>query len=154
METPGICTHGSSPYVFVFHSELRTQLPRNFVFHGGSGSEKHHITTALSAGVVKMNVDTDTQWAYWEGLLKFYKAKEGYLQAQIGNPEGEDRGDVFLFPEPRNEKQVQNQKPFDSIKLHLMLCHVFARLIGGKFKVKNATVTMTSSFSVILAFSL
>ncbi|OLQ00349.1 Fructose-bisphosphate aldolase [Symbiodinium microadriaticum] len=64
------------------------ERPLNFVFHGGSGSEKHHITTALNAGVVKMNVDTDTQWAYWEGLLKFYKAKEGYLQGQIGNPEG------------------------------------------------------------------
>eukprot|EP00913_Durusdinium_trenchii_P002614 g2420.t1 len=51
--------------------------PLNFVFHGGSGFEKHHIATALNAGVVKMNVDTDTQWAYWEGLLKFYKAKEG-----------------------------------------------------------------------------
>ncbi|CAK9089605.1 6-bisphosphate aldolase), partial [Durusdinium trenchii] len=67
------------------------ERPLNFVFHGGSGSEKHHIATALNAGVVKMNVDTDTQWAYWEGLLKFYKSKEGYLQGQIGNPEGEDK---------------------------------------------------------------
>ncbi|CAJ1432045.1 unnamed protein product [Effrenium voratum] len=76
------------------------ERPLNFVFHGGSGSEKHHITTALSAGVVKMNVDTDTQWAYWEGLLKFYKAKEGYLQAQIGNPEGEDKPNKSYY-DPR-----------------------------------------------------
>ncbi|CAE7434900.1 FBA1 [Symbiodinium natans] len=70
--------------------------PLNFVFHGGSGSEKEKIETALNAGVVKMNVDTDTQWAYWEGLLKFYKAKEGYLQGQIGNPEGEDKPNKCL----------------------------------------------------------
>merc|ERR1711976_301691 len=57
--------------------------PLFFVFHGGSGSEKSDIGTALSHGVVKMNVDTDTQWAYWEGLLNFYKSKEGYLQGQI-----------------------------------------------------------------------
>ncbi|CAK9052972.1 unnamed protein product [Durusdinium trenchii] len=76
------------------------ERPLNFVFHGGSGSEKHHIATALNAGVVKMNVDTDTQWAYWEGLLKFYKAKEGYLQGQIGNPEGEDKPNKSYY-DPR-----------------------------------------------------
>jgi len=38
-----------------------------------------------------MNIDTDTQWAYWEGLRAFYEAKKGYLQGQIGNPEGEDK---------------------------------------------------------------
>jgi fructose-bisphosphate aldolase class II len=74
--------------------------PYFFVFHGGSGSEKHHITTALGAGVVKMNVDTDTQWAYWEGLLNFYKAKEGYLQGQIGNPEGADKPNKSYY-DPR-----------------------------------------------------
>mmetsp|Transcript_81873 Transcript_81873/g.218971 ORF Transcript_81873/g.218971 Transcript_81873/m.218971 type:complete len:239 (-) Transcript_81873:90-806(-) len=66
-------------------------MPLFLVFHGGSGSEMHEIEAAVEAGVVKMNVDTDTQWAYWEGVLKFYKAKEGYLQGQIGNPEGEDK---------------------------------------------------------------
>lgn len=65
--------------------------PYYFVFHGGSGSEKSEIATALTAGVAKMNVDTDTQWAYWNGLLKFYEDKELYLQGQIGNPEGLDK---------------------------------------------------------------
>jgi len=74
--------------------------PLFFVFHGGSGSEKHHIATALSNGVVKMNVDTDTQWAYWEGLLKFYQAKSGYLQGQIGNPEGDDKPNKSYY-DPR-----------------------------------------------------
>ena len=46
------------------------------------------IEDALSYGVIKMNVDTDTQWAYWAGILNFYKKKEGYLQGQIGNPDG------------------------------------------------------------------
>lgn len=74
--------------------------PYFFVFHGGSGSEKHHIATALTSGVVKMNVDTDTQWAYWEGLLAFYKAKEGYLQGQIGNPEGAEKPNKSYY-DPR-----------------------------------------------------
>jgi fructose-bisphosphate aldolase, class II len=65
--------------------------PVNFVFHGGSGSEPEKITEAISYGVVKMNIDTDTQWAYWEGVMKYYKKNEGYLQGQIGNPDGEDK---------------------------------------------------------------
>jgi len=75
-------------------------LPLFFVFHGGSGSEKHHIATALSNGVVKMNVDTDTQWAYWEGIKNFYQAKEGYLQGQIGNPEGPEKPNKSYY-DPR-----------------------------------------------------
>ena len=59
--------------------------------HGGSGSTKEEITTAVKNGVVKMNVDTDTQWAYWDGLRMFYKKNEAYLQGQVGNPEGEDK---------------------------------------------------------------
>merc|ERR1712226_569625 len=74
--------------------------PLYFVFHGGSGSEKKDIETALANGTVKMNVDTDTQWAYWEGLLNFYKAKEGYLQGQIGNPEGEEKPNKSYY-DPR-----------------------------------------------------
>ena len=77
-----------------------TSKPLFFVFHGGSGSEKHHITTALNNGVCKMNVDTDTQWAYWEGLLSFYKKNEGYLQGQIGNPEGDDKPNKSYY-DPR-----------------------------------------------------
>jgi len=65
--------------------------PVNFVFHGGSGSEPEKIKEAISYGVVKMNIDTDTQWAFWEGILNYYKKNSGYLQGQIGNPEGEDK---------------------------------------------------------------
>jgi fructose-bisphosphate aldolase, class II len=65
--------------------------PVNFVFHGGSGSEPEKIREAISYGVIKMNIDTDTQWAYWEGVMNYYKKNQGYLQGQIGNPEGEDK---------------------------------------------------------------
>jgi len=65
--------------------------PVNFVFHGGSGSEPEQIAEAISYGVIKMNIDTDTQWAFWAGILSYYKKYEGYLQGQIGNPEGEDK---------------------------------------------------------------
>eukprot|EP00405_Crypthecodinium_cohnii_P016739 CAMPEP_0206450022 /NCGR_PEP_ID=MMETSP0324_2-20121206/18459_1 /ASSEMBLY_ACC=CAM_ASM_000836 /TAXON_ID=2866 /ORGANISM="Crypthecodinium cohnii, Strain Seligo" /LENGTH=386 /DNA_ID=CAMNT_0053919555 /DNA_START=88 /DNA_END=1248 /DNA_ORIENTATION=- len=87
--------------------------PFNFVFHGGSGSEKKDIENAVSYGVVKMNVDTDTQWAYWEGLLKFYKANEGYLQGQIGNPQGEDKPNKSYY-DPRkwvrtSEESMRNR---------------------------------------------
>src|SRR6201991_465672 len=64
--------------------------PVYFVFHGGSGSPQHQIREAISYGAIKMNIETDLQWAYWEGIKDFYQSKEGYLQTQIGNPEGED----------------------------------------------------------------
>ncbi len=65
--------------------------PVNFVFHGGSGSEKHLIKEAIEYGAVKMNIDTDMQWAFWDGVRKYSEEKSGYLQSQIGNPEGEDK---------------------------------------------------------------
>jgi len=67
------------------------QNPVNFVFHGGSGSEKHLIREAIQYGAIKMNIDTDMQWAFWEGINKYSKEKYNYLQGQIGNPEGEDK---------------------------------------------------------------
>ena len=63
----------------------------DFVFHGGSGSTPEEIKEAVGYGVIKMNIDTDTQWANWEGILNYYKDKEAYLQGQLGNPEGEDK---------------------------------------------------------------
>ncbi len=62
----------------------------NFVFHGGSGSSEAEIKESIGYGVIKMNIDTDTQWATWEGIMNFYKKNEAYLQGQIGNPDGED----------------------------------------------------------------
>merc|ERR1712188_220752 len=80
--------------------KLGVDKPYFFVFHGGSGSEKSEIDAAVSFGVVKMNVDTDTQWAYWEGIKNFYQAKSGYLQGQIGNPDGSDKPNKSYY-DPR-----------------------------------------------------
>src|SRR5436189_1312703 len=65
--------------------------PVYFVFHGGSGSPQSQIREAISYGAIKMNIDTDLQWAFWEGILNNYKKSEGYLQGQLGNPEGDDK---------------------------------------------------------------
>jgi len=69
---------------------LEAEKPINFVFHGGSGSSQEEIREAISYGAVKMNIDTDMQWAFWEGIKDFYQSKEGYLQSQIGSPDGPD----------------------------------------------------------------
>lgn len=65
--------------------------PVNFVFHGGSGSSQEEIREAISYGAIKMNIDTDMQWAFWEGVKNYYQENEGFLQTQIGNPEGDDK---------------------------------------------------------------
>lgn len=69
---------------------LNAEKPVNFVFHGGSGSSPEEISEALSYGAIKMNIDTDMQWAYWDGVRQYYQGNEGYLQAQIGNPDSPD----------------------------------------------------------------
>jgi len=65
--------------------------PVNFVFHGGSGSELAKIREAITYGVIKMNIDTDTQWGTWIGVMNYYKKNEAYMQGQIGNPDGADK---------------------------------------------------------------
>ncbi|ATA67220.1 class II fructose-bisphosphate aldolase [Capnocytophaga cynodegmi] len=68
-------------------------VPENtvdFVFHGGSGSTLEEIREAISYGVIKMNIDTDLQYAFTEGIRDYMKEKSAYLQSQIGNPEGAD----------------------------------------------------------------
>jgi len=65
--------------------------PVNFVFHGGSGSSREEIREAIGYGVIKMNIDTDMQWAFWDGVNGYVKKNNAYLQAQIGNPEGDDK---------------------------------------------------------------
>jgi fructose-bisphosphate aldolase class II len=62
----------------------------NFVFHGGSGSSEAEIQESIGYGVIKMNIDTDTQWACWDGVRVYEAANRDFLQGQIGNPTGED----------------------------------------------------------------
>ncbi|GAB3919838.1 class II fructose-bisphosphate aldolase [Larkinella terrae] len=65
-------------------------LPVNFVFHGGSGSSRDEIREAIHYGAIKMNIDTDIQWATWDGVRNYYEANRDYLQGQLGNPTGAD----------------------------------------------------------------
>ena len=74
--------------------------PCSFVFHGGSGSDINDIREAISYGVIKMNIDTDTQWSYWSGIKEYEAKYHGYLQTQIGNPEGPDKPNKKFY-DPR-----------------------------------------------------
>ena len=69
---------------------LSEAKPLNLVFHGGSGSTKEEIAESVSYGVIKMNIDTDTQWACWKGVKDYYESNKDYLQGQLGNPTGPD----------------------------------------------------------------
>jgi len=76
------------------------EKPIFLVMHGGSGSTDEEIQLAVSNGVIKMNIDTDTQWAYWDGLRKFEAANHDFLQGQIGNPNGADKPNKKFY-DPR-----------------------------------------------------
>jgi fructose-bisphosphate aldolase class II len=69
---------------------LSAEKPINFVFHGGSGSSREEIREALGYGAIKMNIDTDLQWAFWDGVRAYEFKNRDYLQGQIGNPGGTD----------------------------------------------------------------
>ncbi len=74
--------------------------PVNFVFHGGSGSEKSKIKEAIEYGAIKMNIDTDMQWAFTKAVKQYMDEKNDYLQGQVGNPEGPDKPNKKFY-DPR-----------------------------------------------------
>jgi fructose-bisphosphate aldolase, class II len=82
--------------------------PISFVFHGGSGSSLEEIREAISYGVIKMNIDTDLQWAFLSGVRGYYEANKDYLQTQIGNPEGEDSPNKKYY-DPRKWLRVAEE---------------------------------------------
>jgi len=92
------------------------ELPVNFVFHGGSGSSRAEIREAIEYGAIKMNIDTDVQWSTWEGLLKYYKEKEGYLQTQLGNPDGPDSPNKKYY-DPRVWLRKGEESMIDRLKI-------------------------------------
>lgn len=77
-----------------------TEKPINFVFHGGSGSTLEEIREAIDYGVIKMNIDTDLQFAYTEGIRDYMVNNIDYLRTQIGNPEGEEKPNKKFY-DPR-----------------------------------------------------
>ena len=78
----------SQEYVSLMHKT--NSNPINFVFHGGSGSSTNEIREAISYGAVKMNLDTDMQWAFCKGVNDYHVKNQEYLNSQIGNPDGEN----------------------------------------------------------------
>ncbi len=96
--TPKILDNSQKFIEKTYHTEKN---PVDFVFHGGSGSSVEEIREAIDYGVVKMNIDTDLQYAYMAGVRDFMQGKKDYLQGQIGNPEGEDAPNKKYY-DPRN----------------------------------------------------
>lgn len=95
--TPKILDNSQKYVKEKLHTEDK---PVNFVFHGGSGSTLEEIREAISYGVVKMNIDTDLQFAYTEGVRDYMLDKIEYLRSQIGNPEGDDKPNKKFY-DPR-----------------------------------------------------
>jgi len=91
------------------------EKPVNFVFHGGSGSSVVDIQEAIGYGVVKMNIDTDTQWSYWEGVKNFEVKFHDYLQTQIGNPEGADKPNKKYY-DPRESMRAAEVNTVKSLE--------------------------------------
>ena len=103
--------------------------PVSFVFHGGSGSSVDEIREAVSYGIVKMNIDTDLQWAFWKGVRLYAQEHEDYLQAQIGNPEGPDSPNKKYY-DPRawlrkgeDSFKVRLSEAFESLNNVNTLCY-------------------------------
>ncbi len=108
-----IILHNSQEYIQKRHNTEPN--PVNFVFHGGSGSEPEKIKEAVSYGVVKMNIDTDTQWAFWDGVRAYEAKNHDYLQGQIGNPEGEDVPNKKYY-DPRKWLRAGEESMRDRLK--------------------------------------
>ena len=93
----------------------KSDKPVFFVFHGGSGSTKKEYQDAISYGVVKVNVDTDMQYAYMSGIRDYMLGKKDYLAAPVGNPDGEDKPNKKFF-DPRVSSNFA-QGRFEDAKL-------------------------------------
>jgi fructose-bisphosphate aldolase class II len=89
--------------------------PINFVFHGGSGSSREEIREAIEYGAIKMNIDTDMQWAFWNGIRGYEEKNRGYLQSQIGNPDGEDQPNKKYY-DPRKWLRVAEESFIERLK--------------------------------------
>jgi len=90
--------------------------PVFFVFHGGSGSSREDIQYAIEAGTIKMNIDTDTQWSFWDGIRSYEAKNHDYLQAQIGNPDGPDKPNKKYY-DPRMALRAAEEATVERLKL-------------------------------------
>ena len=113
MLTPKILANSQQFIQEKYHTGER---PVFFVFHGGSGSSREDIREAISYGVIKMNIDTDTQWAAWDGVRVYEKKNHDYLQGQIGNPDGEDKPNKKYY-DPRAWLRAGEQSMVERLKV-------------------------------------
>ncbi len=113
MLTPKILANSQQYIQEKYHTGER---PVFFVFHGGSGSSREDIREAISYGVIKMNIDTDTQWAAWDGVRLYEKKNHDYLQGQIGNPDGEDKPNKKYY-DPRAWLRAGEQSMVERLKV-------------------------------------
>lgn len=104
--------------------------PVNFVFHGGSGSSREEIREGVAYGAVKMNIDTDLQWAFWDGVRDYYEAKRDYMQGQIGNPEGDDKPNKKVY-DPRQWLRAGEQAFIERLKVAFEDLNCIGRNNGG-----------------------
>lgn len=119
-----------SPEKLGMHQEYTKKMlnsalakPLYLVMHGGSGSTDDEIKLAVKNGVVKMNIDTDTQWSYWDGLRLFEKENHDYLQGQIGNPKGDDKPNKkFYDPRVWIRKAEETMVARVSVSCDKLLC--------------------------------
>lgn len=112
VELRPIILKNSQEYV---QEKFNTQpQPINFVFHGGSGSSQEEIREAIEYGAIKMNIDTDQQWAFWDGVRGYSDKNFGYLQSQIGNPDGEDSPNKKYY-DPRKWLRVAEESFIDRL---------------------------------------
>jgi len=101
---------------FIIKKYNTGEKPVNFVFHGGSGSSQEEIREAISYGVIKMNIDTDTQWAMWDGIRNYESKNHSYLQGQIGNPEGDDKPNKKYY-DPRKWLREGEKSMVERLKI-------------------------------------
>lgn len=108
---------------YIEEKEKTEPKPVNFVFHGGSGSAVESIHEAIDYGVIKMNIDTDVQWAAWNGIREYEKKYHDYLQSQIGNPEGDDKPNKKYY-DPRKWLREAEKKIVERLKQSFKECQV------------------------------
>lgn len=111
--TPKILDN-SQKFIEKKHSTKKN--PVNFVFHGGSGSSREEIREAVEYGAIKMNIDTDMQWSFWDGVRGFEAANHDYLQGQIGNPDGDEKPNKKFY-DPRAWVRSAEQSMINRLKI-------------------------------------
>ena len=115
VELRPIILHNSQKFIQDKY-KMDSKNPVDFVFHGGSGSSRAEIREAIDYGAIKMNIDTDMQWAFWNGIREYEIKNHDYLQGQIGNPEGADKPNKKFY-DPRAWLRKAEESMIERLKI-------------------------------------